>query len=186
MSKVKFNIKNVHYAKKTVGEGNVITYGTPVAIPGAVSITLDQQGELTAFWADGIKYYVSSTNGGYTGDLVVAMIPDVFRKDILGEIEDTNKVLVETSNAQAVEFALGFQIDGDTESTLFWFYNCTVTRPSTTANTASDTKEPDTDTLSISCVSNPDGSVRAKTTATTSEAIKTAWFNTVYVSSGEE
>ena len=180
MSKVKFNIKNVHYAKRIVGVAGAITYDTPVAIPGAVSITLDQQGDLTPFWADGIKYYVASSNGGYQGDLNVAMIPDKFREDILSEEKDTKNVLFENANSQSVEFALGFQIDGDSESTFLWFYNCTVTRPSVTANTTTDTKEPDTDTLTVSCVANPDGTVRAKTTASTDEAVKTAWFNTVY------
>lgn len=180
-NKVKFNIKNVHYAVKTTSEEGAIVYATPVAIPGAVSITLDQQGELTPFWADGIKYYVSSSNGGYQGDLEVALIPDKFREDILKEVKDANSVLIENANTQAVEFALGFEVDGDVETVKFWFYNCTVTRPSITANTSSDTKEPNTDTLSVSCASNPDGSVRAKTTAETTSDVKINWFKTVYI-----
>lgn len=175
-NKVKFNIRNCYYAPKTA-EG---TYSTPVAIPGAVSLSLEQQGELTPFWADGIKYYVSSSNGGYEGDLEVALIPDQFRKDILGETEDNNKVLIENANAATKEFALGFQVDGDVGPTLFWFYNCTATRPSVTANTTEDTKEPTTDTLTVSCASSADGVVRAKTTDATEETVKTGWFTSVY------
>ena len=110
-NKVKFNIKNVHYAiKKTTGKG----YETPVAIPGAVSIALEAQGEMTPFFADGIKYYITSSNSGYEGDLETALIPDSFRKDVLKEAEDNKKVLFEDANAEPVTFALGFQIDGDT------------------------------------------------------------------------
>lgn len=181
-NKVKFNIKNVHYAVKT--EEN--TYETPVPIPGAVSISLEQQGELTPFWADGIKYYVSASNGGYEGDLEVALIPDSFRKDVLGEEADQKGVLFENTNKPTVEFALGFQIDGDTTPTLFWFYNCTATRPSINASTTEDTKEPDADTLTVSCGSTTDGTVRAKTTDTSYEAVKDAWFTEVYQKSEEE
>lgn len=175
-NKVKFNIQKCHYALKTAdGE-----YGTPVAIPGAVSLSLEQQGELTPFWADGIKYYVSSSNGGYEGDLELALIPDQFRKDVLGEQEDSNKVLFENANASTKEFALGFQVDGDVCATMFWFYNCTATRPSVTANTTEDTKEPTTDTITISCASDTDGTVRAKTTAATESGVLTKWFESVY------
>lgn len=176
-NKVKFNVKNVHYAKKTA-EG---TYDTPVAIPGAVSLTLEQQGEITAFWADGVKYYNSASNGGYEGDLEVALIPDEFRKDILGEEADTNNVLFENADTESQEFALGFQVDGDKGPILFWFYNCTATRPSVSASTTQDTKEPSTDTMTISAAAAADGTIRAKTTAETSEDTTSAWFEEVYI-----
>lgn len=166
----------MHYAVKT-GEGE---YDTPVALPGAVSISLEQQGELSPFYADGIKYYVSASNGGYEGDLEVALITDDFRSAILGETQDTNQVLFENTNTPTVEFALGFDIDGDVSTTKFWFYNCTATRPSIDAQTNEDTIEPQTDTLTISCAPTSDGTVRAKTTATTEEGILTAWYSDVY------
>ena len=180
MSKVKFNIKNVHYAVQTE-EG----YDTPVAIPGAVSLSLEQQGEISPFYADGIVYYQSASNGGYSGDLEVALVPDKFREDVLGEETDGKGVLFENSNAETKPFALGFQIDGDTEPTLFWFYNCTATRPNIDASTTEDTKEPGTDTLTISCASKEDGTVRAKTTATSYSAVKDTWFTAVYEKTGE-
>lgn len=179
-NKVKFNIHNVHYAVKTGDD----TYSTPVAIPGAVSISLEQQGELSPFYADGIKYYVSATNGGYEGDLEMALITDDFRTDVLGETLDTNKVLVENTNTPTVEFALGFDIDGDVETTKFWFYNCTATRPSIEAETNEDTIEPQTDTLTVSCAPNSAGLVRAKTTSETEDAVLTAWYTNVYTEEG--
>lgn len=156
------------------------TYETPVAIPGAVSISLAQQGQLTPFYADGVKYYVSSSNGGYEGDLVLAMVPDEFREDVLGETLDTNQVLFENANKRPVEFALGFDVDGDQGTTKFWFYNCTATRPSIDAQTNEDTITPQTDTLTISCASTEDGTVRGKTTPGTEETVLTAWYTNVY------
>ena len=85
-------------------------------MPGAVSISLEQQGELSKFYADGIVYYTSSSNGGYEGDLEIALITDEFREAVLGEAQDTNKVLFENTNTPTVEFALGFDIDGGPQS----------------------------------------------------------------------
>lgn len=155
-------------------------YGTPAPLPGAVSISLEQQGEITPFYADGIVYYKSASNGGYEGDLEMALITDDFRKDVLGEEEDSKKVLIENINAQGKTFALGFQIDGDVKPTLFWFYNCTATRPNVESETTEDTKEPGTETVTVSCASNEDGDVRAKTTDNTDDATRSSWFKSVY------
>lgn len=176
MNKVKFNIKNLHYAPMTE-EG---TYGTPVAIPGAVSISLEPQGEISSFYADGIQYYTASTNGGYEGDVEVALIPDSFRKDILKEIEDTNKVLIENADEEPEKFALGMDIDGDSKTTKFWFYNCVVTRATVKSQTNEKTKTPITDTFTVSCTPGSDGSVRAKTTNETPEEVLGNWYKSVY------
>ena len=66
-NKVKFNICNVHYALFDKSEEGVIKYKTPVPMPGAVSISLDPNGEPESFYADGIEYYTISNNMGYDG-----------------------------------------------------------------------------------------------------------------------
>ena len=53
-NKVKFGLSNVHIAKITEEDG-AITYGTPFAMPGAVSLSADPEGETTPFYADNIK-----------------------------------------------------------------------------------------------------------------------------------
>lgn len=87
-NKVKFNICNVHYAPITVAEEGTVSFGTPVPMPGAVSISMDPTGEPESFYADGIEYYVINNNQGYDGDLELAMIPESFRTDILKEEQD--------------------------------------------------------------------------------------------------
>ena len=73
-NKVKFNICNVHYALITVGEEGTVSFGTPVPMPGAVSISMDPTGEPESFYADGIEYYVINNNQGYDGDLELALM----------------------------------------------------------------------------------------------------------------
>ena len=70
-NKVKFNICNVHYAPITVAEEGTVSFGTPVPMPGAVSISMDPTGEPESFYADGIEYYVINNNQGYDGDLCI-------------------------------------------------------------------------------------------------------------------
>lgn len=97
-NKVKYGLKNVHFAviTETVTDGEVtITYGTPVPIPGAVNIALDAAGESVQFYADDSIYFEENINDGYTGNLEMALIPDDFRTDVLGEIEDSKGALIE-------------------------------------------------------------------------------------------
>lgn len=147
-NKVKFGLSNVHIAKITETDG-AITYGTPFTMPGAVSLTAEPEGETTPFYADNIQYYVAVANNGYTGDLEIAMTPQEFLTSILGQTVDTNGAVFESSDDINARFALMGEIDGDVKKRRFVYYDCTATRPSAEMNTIEDTKEPQTDTISI-------------------------------------
>lgn len=178
-NKIKYGIRNVYYAQRSES-GGTISYGTPVALPGAVSLTLSPEGDSNSFYADDVEYFRTDANNGYSGDLEIALIPDSFRQYALGEKMDDNDVLIEDSDAVGGEFALAFEIQGSDHNTLFWFYNCVVSRPDTNATTKESSIDPQTDTLSIACRPNENYIVRAKTTDATSDATKAAWFSTVY------
>ena len=147
-NKVKFGLSNVYIAKITESEGK-ITYGTPFAVPGAVSLTAEPEGDTTPFYADNIKYYIAVANNGYTGDLEIAMTPKEFLTQILGQEEDTNGALIESSDDVNARFALMGEIEGDAKKRRFIYYDCTATRPSAEMNTIEESKEPQTDTISI-------------------------------------
>ena len=92
--KVKFGIKNVHYALLT--DETTPTFETPVAIPGAVSLSLEANGDSSSFHADDMQYFVTIVNNGYTGDLEVALFHSQFLEDIFGyTISEKDKVATE-------------------------------------------------------------------------------------------
>lgn len=152
-NKVKYGLKNVYYAVAHIDElTNTATYDAPVRWPGAVNLSQEQQGETTKFRADNIDYWVGTSNNGYSGDFESALIPESFKKDILGDIEDSNGVLVEDAGAKTVHFALMFQFEGDAHATRHVLYNCTATRPTISGQTTEETIEPQTETVTITGV----------------------------------
>jgi len=183
-NKIKYNLKNVHAAKltETVVDGAVkYTYAAPQAIPGAVSISLDAEGDSSPFYADGIVYFRSVANNGYSGELEIALIPEWFRTDILQETLDSNGVLVEKSDqAESVKFALLFEFDGDVRAIRHVMYNCTASRPSIESETKEDTIEPGTEKLSLTADPREDGLVKSRTGDTTSAETYQNWYKSVY------
>ena len=128
-NKVKFNLKNVHVAKATRNDEGVYSYGTPRAIPAAVNLSLDAEGDNSPFYADGTVYYRSTSNNGYSGDLEMALIPDWVREEFLQEILDGNGVLVESANiTDQVYFALLFEFDGDQRKIRHVMYGICLSR----------------------------------------------------------
>lgn len=179
-NKVRYNLKNVHYAPITETSG-AVTYATPIHIPGAVSLSLTPEGDTNTFYADGMAYYVATANNGYSGDLEMALLPDQFRKDVLGETEDeTDKVLMEFSNVEPKPFALLFEFDGDQKAIRHILYNCTAARPSMEGSTNTETKEPATETLSLTATMLADGCVKVKTGDTTPDPVYRDWYKTVW------
>ena len=181
-NKVKFGLKNVHYAPLTL-TGGVPSYDTPIPIPGAVSMSLSVNGEPENFYADDGVYYVINNNMGYEGDLEIALIPESFRTGPLGEALDGNNVLVERSDTQLAPFALLFEFDGDQKHIRHVLYNCTASRPSIEGNTKEETLEVKTETLTIKAAPLPDGKVKAKTGDSTDSTVYEGWYGSVYVAS---
>ena len=147
--KVKFGLRNVHYSKITIGANGAYTYGTPVKIPGAVKLTGSASGDSSDFFADDSVYFSDASNQGYEGELELALVPESFLTDILGEVRDSNGALIENADAKINPFALLFEVQGDEKGRRVCFYNCTATRPNQDAQTQEKSKTPSTQTMSL-------------------------------------
>jgi len=169
-NKVKFNICNCHYALQKLSEEGELTFDTPVPMPGAVSLALDPNGEPESFYADGVEYYIIANNMGYDGDLELALIPESFRTDVLKEEADTNEVLVENANVETGAFALLFEFDGDIRKIRHVLYNCSASRPKIEGKTNEESREVQTETLTVKARPMADGDVKAKTGNKTAQA----------------
>ena len=180
-NKVKFNICNVHYALLSQDASGKYSWATSVAIPGAVSISLEPQGEPETFYADGTAYYIINNNQGYDGDLEVAMIPESFRTEVLMESVDSNSVLVENSNSETGKFALLFEFDGDQRKIRHVMFNCSASRPKIAAKTNEESREVQTETLTIKARPLANGLVKAKTGDATKATAYNNWYKNVYV-----
>lgn len=180
-NKVKFNLKNAHYALLTIAEDGTVSFGTPTPMPGSVSISLDANGEPENFYADGVAYYVINNNMGYDGDLELAMIPESFRTEVLKEVLDAKGVLIENSEVELASFALLFEFDGDQKHIRHALYNCSASRPKIEGKTNEDSKEVQTETLTVKATPLASGMVKAKTGDATDATTYANWYKAVYL-----
>lgn len=186
-NKVNFGLKSVHYATITYTSG-VPSWGTPVSVPGAVSLSLSKSGSDTDFYADDVKYFHLAGNSGYEGTLEMALIPDKMREDLWGNTTTTTgKLLVEDVDAQPTEFALMFEIDGDASPTRYCMFRCVAGRPDIAGDTKAESTEVKTQTCDITVMpvldpmaSSPiNGKTYYKTTANTPSGTFTSFFSSV-------
>lgn len=190
-NKVKYGLKNVHYALVTEtvatdGTGAITSsYGSLKALAGAVSLSMSSSASKSVFRADNEDYFVSYGQGGYEGTLEVARVNEDFLKDVLALKEDTDKILVENSDAfKTVNyFALVFEFDGDQRETKHCLYKCSASRPDIASQTTGEggSTDPQTESLTITAVPRADADkyIHIQTQESTSTAVSAAWYTAV-------
>lgn len=182
-NKVHYDLQNVFVAELTLDDSDVATFGTPKRLPGAISMDLSAQGDNVTLRADGINYYVNNSNQGYQGDLTLAMVPDWFRAEFLGQaISTKDKVLVENAKTdQPKKFALLYEFQGDAHARRHVLYNCLAARPNLTGENKDNQREADTEALTLTASPLPTGEVKASTTAETPDEVYNGWTKNVWV-----
>lgn len=181
MAKIKYGLKNVYYATATDDGNGTLTYATPVAWKGAVSLSLDAQGDTNTFYADNIAYFTTTADNGYQGDFESALIPDSFRTAVLGETLDAKGFYVQKSGQPTKEFALLFQFENDDNNTRHCLYRCTASRPAVEGSTQQESVEPQTETITITAMPRiSDDLIKSRAPYTTSTTSSYAtWFTAV-------
>ena len=190
-NKVKYGLKNVHYALvnesvNTSGQ-TVTTYGTVKSWPGAVSLSLSSSASKTVFRADDSDYFVTYGQGGYEGDLETALIPEDIKTSVLGFQSDDDAILVESTESFAENkyIAMMFEFDGDQQATKHCLYKVSLSRPSIASQTTGEGGQidPQTETLTLTAVPRVDADhyIHAETCSTTDAQSIEAWYSAVPV-----
>lgn len=148
-NKVTFGLEKVHIAFFDDQGAEQPAWKTPIPIPGAVRWTPTTVGEESSFYADNTKYFVATSNNGYTGELELALVPDEILAEMLGWEIDSNGALFEVADAMPKKFALLGQVQGDKKNRRFVYYDCQANRPAKERTTKGESIEVATDVLSM-------------------------------------
>lgn len=159
-NKIKYGLSNaVVWPILSVDTDGKPTYGESIRVPGSVNLTLDPEGTTEPFYADNVVYYLAAANNGYTGALEIALVPDEFKTEILGQRIDDNGVAVESTNDKTREFAMAFQFEGDQHATRYLFPRVASGRTAVTGSTKEENITPQTEELALTVMGRIDNNI---------------------------
>lgn len=150
--KVEFGLSNVHVGAYEVGEDGQVTLGTPMKIPGAVGLTLEEESELYQFFADDSAYYSEYTGASETGELTMAMFPDEFKTQFLGYVQTDDGGVAKVNGAKKTPIYIVFEGQTDDKRRRHILYNVTCGSITREWATVEDQPEVMTDVLGITVV----------------------------------
>ena len=148
-NKVEFGISNLYVGTYSVGTTGTVTMGTPYHQAGAVSFSPEEQSENTKFYADNVVYWSGYNGGTFEGDLEVAKFDDTFKTQFLGYITKSDGGLGVVKNAVKPNVYIAFQVEGDAEARRVIMYNCSLGGITREYSTIEESKEPATETISV-------------------------------------
>ena len=90
------------------------------------------------------------------------------------------KELLEIAASETGKFALLFEFDGDVRKIRHVLYNCSASRPSISAKTNEESREVQTETLTVKARPLSTGYVKAKTGDSTKASVYNNWYKNVY------
>lgn len=135
-NKVTFGLSNICYSLVTQGISR--TYGTPKRLQYAKEFTASVIGGKTDIYADNQVITTLATYSGQDITLKMSDLSDDFKQDILGYKKGKNGEMVEVTNIDPIEFALGIQIEGDAKARRIWYFSCTASAVPESSQTKTD------------------------------------------------
>lgn len=148
-NKVRFGLSHIAAGTYTVGTNDTVTLGTPMEIPGAVSLSLDPETAESVFYADNQRYYVEDSDNGFTGDLEMAAFPDAFKTAFMNYGAMVGGGIGQYKNISKKPIYLIFEVSGDRHARRTILYNVSLGNITVEHSTTEDTKEPTTESLNI-------------------------------------
>ncbi len=135
-NKVRFGLSKCYYA---IWDASTSTYGTPVAVPYAQSLSIDRNKSSSDVYADNkLIYHIGSLNSA-TINVQFSVIADTVKQALLGHKSAvTTANNVEVTNGTPIYFALLFQIEGDDENRRKIYYRCTASLGNESYETTGD------------------------------------------------
>lgn len=152
-NKVEFGISNLHAGTYDVNlSTGAVTMGEGIMLPGAVSLSLEPEGDSSSFYADDKIFHSDYQDNGFSGTLKVAKFTDDFKKKFLGYVETKDGGLASMKGAVKPALWVSFEAKGDKEKRRVLLYNVTLGGISREYETTSDKKEPATESSKITVI----------------------------------
>jgi len=131
MEAIPVNIKDFCYAV-LIDTAGVITYETPVTIPGLMEIKLEMKTEESKLSGDGKTRVIINTEGDLTLEATLNSFPMKDRAALLGRTYDPIKgTLLTKEGDTSVWVAAGFKIENQDGTDAFnWLYKGKFSQPS--------------------------------------------------------
>lgn len=146
---VEFGVKEIHIGTYTVASDGTVTLGTPIALPGAKSISLDPEGDDNKFYADDTIYWSGYSDNGYSGSMEVALFTDEFKTAFLGYVTLADGGIANIKGAERKKVYIAFQTKGDALDRRGILYNVTLGGIKREYASIEDKKEPTTESMDI-------------------------------------
>lgn len=134
-NKVQFGLSNVHYAKILSEDADgVPTYeNTWHPLKYATEATCDVETANSSSYGDDIKIFDVNEITSATVNLTFSVLDEDFKKAILGYVEATNGMLLQTKDKKS-DIALAFKFKGDKKNKIRMFFKCSVADSDDTSN----------------------------------------------------
>lgn len=148
-NKVRFGLSEIHVGTYEVTPEGTVKLGEPIALPGAIALSLDAEGEEASVYADDVKYWFNFEDNGFKGDLEVVRFTDEFGVKFLGKVKLDDGGIASVKGAQKPAVYMAFQSKGDKHNRRAILYNVSIATPGKEYKTKEDKTDVATEKASI-------------------------------------